>query len=306
MSVAACGGDPPAPAKKQPPAGDNKFDAKEVPPTPPADDGPPADSGPIDPFDDTEQWEEDDGFAEDDGDDTEGDAAATGDTGTGGEAPAAATGGEQEVTAHLGPCQVSWSSKTRVRFSYDGETSGTMKIDADGDRKSDVCGTFTLADGRPSKVVVDDGCNKKDDLEIVPTYMDDRNLATAKVTDNKAGSDSEITLVVMPSYTGIMPGYPLQAPKKNVAVTVRNNLVRTATVKKPAAGPKLKASFFYDKAGRVKTIKEDLEMNGSVDQRYDYRYDASGNVTRVTLTRTGPDGTTEKTTGKLSYSCWKE
>lgn len=306
LCIPSCGGDAPT-ADKKPAAtaGAGKFDPADdsaKPTAPPTDGetgaaatGGPADAGPVDPFGDTAEWDTDN--PDDDANDGDSDSGESGDE-------PAATGGDTAAAAHPGPCTIKWSSGTVVRFKYKGETAGTMTIDADGNGKSDVCGAFELSDGKPSTIKVDDGCDKKVDLEITPKFAADQNLATAKVLDNSSGKTSDLTLVALPSFTGVMPGYPLHSAKKKLGLTVRDSLVRTARVKTPTEGPMLKATFFYDGDKRIKTVKEDLASDGTVDQRYDYRYDASGNITRITLTRTTGE-LKAKTTAKLDYSCWK-
>jgi len=300
VHASACGGEPPAPEKNPAPAA--KAKPEPLPAgdtaTPPSGSTGAAAGTAADPFADDDGWEtESDALTSDDsgGDDTGGDD--TGGAETGAAAPPPPTG-------HPGPCTITWSTGTKVTFAYDGETSGSMKVDADNDGKPDVCGSFTLKDGKPTKISVDDGCDKKVSLEIKPKYLADQNLATATVVDTATKKKSSLTLVTLPSFTGVIPGYPLQAAKKKIGLTSRSGLVRTAHVKKPSEGPVLKASFFYDKAGRIKAVKEDFNADGTTDQRYDYRYDADGNINRIRLTQTSGEEVV-KASAKLDYSCWK-
>ncbi len=297
--ASSCGDEATTPKPKTGAGGaDGKYDPKTdsgKPKTPPpADEGAGLDDAVADDGADTQAWESEGDDPETDGDTTGGDTGTVVD----------ATGGEPGEPAHLGPCKVTWSSGTVVRFKYTGETGGTINVDVDGNGKPEVCGKFELKGGKPTKVTVDDGCDKKTDLEITTKALADLNLATAKVVDKASGKTSDLTLVSMPSFSGVIPGYPMRSAKKKIGLTDRDGLVRTANVKKPTEGPTVKVRFFYDGNGRMKTVKEDQGSDGSVDQRYDYRYDASGNVTRVTLTRTAGE-LSAKTTAKLDYSCWK-
>lgn len=298
LAAAACG-DNPAAGNKPPPAG--KVEPAKVNAT--AADSAKASAGGVttQPAQDatggadTSAWETDGELPdlETDGavDDSGGAAAATGDS------PPAPTG-------HAGPCKVTWSSGTVAHFEYTEATGGTIKVDADGDGKPDVCAEFELTDGKPAKVTLDTDCDAKPDQVITTKFLADQNIATASVLDKGTGKTSKLTLVTLPSFTGVVPGYPMLASKRDIGLTVRDGLIRTANVKKPTEGPTLKASFYYDAAQRIRAVKEDFAVDGTVDQRYDYRYDDDGNITRITLTVTGADGQTTKTTGKLDYSCW--
>lgn len=293
--IPSCGSESPPEKQKPGGAGDGKFDPPSVtttPATPAPDSTGTAGGFGDDNGGDTQAWESDG----EDPDTTDG-GLTTGDE-------VEATGGQPELTGHAGPCKVTWSSGTVVRFKYTSDTGGTVEVDADGNGKAEVCGSFTLADGKTTKVSIDNECDDKVDLELTTKYLDDLNLVTAKLTDKKSGKKSDLTLVALPSFSGLIPGYPMHAAKRKIALTDRDGLVRTANVKKPSEGPTVKVRFFYDGRGRIKTVKEDQGSDGSVDQRYDYRYDADGNVKRVTLTQTVGE-LSSKTTAKLDYSCWK-
>lgn len=214
------------------------------------------------------------------------------------------TGGEAEAPAepYPGPCAIRWSSGTQVRFEYaEDRSSGTVRIDRDGDRKSDICGRFELEGGKTTKVEVDEGCNRKVDLQIVPTYDAKANLATAKYTTG--GETKAMTLITMPSFGGLDPGYPLQAARKDIELKITRGLVRSARVATPHAGPPTKVTLTYDKAGRLTRLDEDLGDDGTVDRRFNYSYDEVGNVTRITF-RFGSGDDEQKGNARLDYGCW--
>jgi hypothetical protein len=212
--------------------------------------------------------------------------------------------GETEAPAEPwpGPCAIRWSSGTQVRFEYaEDRSKGSVRIDLDGDRRSDVCGRFELRDGRTTKVEVDEGCNKTFDLEIVPTYDAKANLATARYSSG--GETKTLTLITMPSFGGLDPGYPLHAARKDIDLKVTRGLVRSALVKAPHAGPPTKVTLTYDKAGRLTRLDEDQDDDGSVDRRFNYTYDDVGNVTRITF-RFGEGDDEQKGNARLDYACW--
>jgi hypothetical protein len=289
LSWIACGGDD-LPAKK---TEEDEPTPIVVPPAPAADTGDTGNTGTSspgeDPFD-TEGWDETDG-----------------DETTGGEPdPGAAT------PVYAGPCTVRWSSGGPVlRFKHDADGSGgLLRIDGNNDGTNDVCARFWLKDGKTNKVTVDQGCDKSTDATITPTYEAGQNVATASWTDQRTGKDGkhEITLLSLPAFTGVAPGYPLYAPKEKVELELRDGRVTKATVKEPIEGPAVKVTLKYDDAGRATRIDEDHAADGKVDRRFDYRYDDVGNVSGITLTETdfsaGGKGKKTKKTAKLSYSCW--
>ena len=142
-----------------------------------------------------------------------------------------------------------------------------------------------------------------------PEYDESANLATATYTDQRSepSKKQEITLITLPAFTGIAPGYPLYAAKDDIKLDIKDGLVRKATIKEPIEGPAVKVSLRYDDDGRVTRIDEDHGADGKVDRRFDYRYDEVGNVTGITLNETNfADGKKVKTkkTAKLGYKCW--
>jgi hypothetical protein len=206
-----------------------------------------------------------------------------------------------------GPCKITYKNSPTLRFKYTA-TGGTVRIDANLEGVPDTCGKFDRKDGRTTKVSVDLACDKKTDLRIEPSYDASVNVATAKVTasaDN--GGNREITLVTLGTFVGLEPGYPLQAARKDVTLDVKDGKVRKASVAGDQPG---KLELVYDKDGRIKTVKEDLGADGSVDRKFDYRFDKLGNVSRIDVAVTPPakDGGAKpkasKQTAKLDYSCW--
>lgn len=292
----ACGGEeqpPPAKTKAEEPA-----PTQIIVPAPEASTSTAGSGGTaVDPFD-TEGW----GEGETDGDATDGDPTS-GD----------ATGGtEPEVTPiYAGPCTVRWTGGPILRFKYEADGSGgLLRIDGDNDGKSDVCARFWTKDGRSHKVTVDEGCNRSTEATITPSYEPGSNVATASYTDQRDGKETkhEITLLSLPAFTGIAPGYPLYAARDAVKLELKDERVVKATVSKPIEGPAVKVALEYDAEGRVTRIKEDHAADGKIDRRFDYRYDEVGNVTGITLTDTdftgGGKGKKTKKTAKLAYGCW--
>jgi hypothetical protein len=285
LALSAGCGDKESPADQKAAASDRKFDE----PSPTPEPGPEPSTA-IDPVEDWSDMPELPDAADTDGD-TDGDEA---------EARA-----EAPPEAWPGPCAIRWSSGTQVRFEYaEDRSSGTVRIDRDGDRKSDICGRFELREGRTSKVEIDEGCNKKIDLEIVPEYDAKANLATAQyIPRGGEGETKTMTLITMPSFGGLDPGYPLQAARKDVELKVTRGLVRSARVKAPHAGPPTKVTLTYDKAGRLSRLDEDVDDDGTIDRRFNYTYDEVGNVTRITF-RFGSGDTEQKGNARLDYGCW--
>lgn len=290
----ACGGDEPPPAKTK-----AEPEPEPVPiVVPPVAAGSTGDetTGTVpDPFD-TDGWAE--GETESDDDET--------------------TGGDTEGTAgavtpvYAGPCTVRWTGGPILRFKHDADgKGGLVRIDGDNDGKSDVCARFWLADGKTNKVTVDEGCDKSTDATITPTWEAGSNVATATWTDQrggKEGSKHEITLLALPAFTGIAPGYPLYAARSDVKLVEKDGRVTKATVDKPIEGPAVTVTMKYDDQGRATRIDEDHGADGKLDRRFEYRYDEVGNVTGMTLTETdfsgGGKGKKTKKTAKLAYGCW--
>ncbi|MCA9708504.1 MAG: hypothetical protein KDK70_21825 [Myxococcales bacterium] len=249
-----------------------------------------------------------DPFANDDWAEDDTEAAATmgiePGTGDSGEAPT--------VPLYDGPCFVRWSKGPILRFKYDADGGGgQLRIDGDNDGTVDVCARFWTKDRRTHKVSVDEACDKSVDAIITPTYEEGLNLATASYTDKRgeAEVEHEITLITLPAFTGIAPGYPLYAKRDDVKLEHKDGRVTKATVKTPVEGPPVKVSLTYDGEGRVTRIDEDHEADGKVDRRFDYRYDDVGNVVGMTLTETvQSDGKRKKSkkTATLGYRCWAE
>lgn len=202
-------------------------------------------------------------------------------------------------TAYPGPCKVTWSTGAKLSFSYEGE-GGTVKVDGDGNGKPDACGAFTIADGKTTKVEIDDGCNGTVENTIEPSYDGKANVATATFTDGDNKRD--ITLVEVAGFTGLTPGYPLYAKRKDAKIYVRQGLARKATVKKPWQGEPMTVTFGYNKANQLERIKEDHGSDGTTDRRLDYRYDDQGNVIAMSVTL-GNGDTVQKGRAKLDYSC---
>lgn len=298
LAAVACGGsEQPPPAKTPPPKTETKAETK-APVAAGSSGEAAAGTTMIDPF-------ATDGWAEEDTDEV----ATVGEVdegGTGGE-----TDGEPAAPpVYDGPCYVRWSKGPVLRFRYakDGD-SGWLRIDGDNDGKNDVCARFWTKDGRTNKVSVDEGCDKDTDAIISPEYDESANLATATYTDQRSepSKKQEITLITLPAFTGIAPGYPLYAAKDDIKLDIKDGLVRKATIKEPIEGPAVKVSLRYDDDGRVTRIDEDHGADGKVDRRFDYRYDEVGNVTGITLNETNfADGKKVKTkkTAKLGYKCW--
>jgi len=202
-------------------------------------------------------------------------------------------------TAYPGPCKVTWSTGAKLTFAYEGD-GGTVKVDSDGNGKPEACGTFTITDGKTTKVEIDEGCDDSVESTIEPAYDAKSNVATASFDD--AGKSRDVTLIEVAGFTGLTPGYPIYAKRKDAKVYLRQGIARKATVKKPWQGEPMTVTFGYSKAGQLERIKEDHGSDGSTDRRLDYRYDDQGNVIAMSVTL-GNGDTVQKGRAKLDYSC---
>ena len=201
--------------------------------------------------------------------------------------------------AYPGPCKVTWSTGAKLTFAYEGD-GGTVRVDSDGNGKPEACGTFTITDGKTTKVEIDEGCDQSVESTIEPAYDAKSNLATASF--DVGGKSRDVTLVEVAGFTGLTPGYPIYAKRKDAKVYLRQGIARKATVKRPWQGEPMTVTFGYNKAGQLERIKEDHGSDGSTDRRLDYRYDDKGNVIAMSVTL-GHDDTVQKGRAKLDYSC---
>jgi hypothetical protein len=203
-----------------------------------------------------------------------------------------------------GPCRITYKNGPTLRFKYTA-TGGTVKIASNVEGAPDTCGKFERKDGHTTKVTVDLGCDKKSDLRIEPHYDPEVNVATAKITASDAnGGNREITLVTLGAFTGLEPGFPIEAARKDVKLDVKDKRVQSAST------DDVKLSLVYDKDGRIKTLKEDAGADGTVDRKFDYKFDKLGNVTRIDVATTpivdGKPGKAVKMIAKLDYACWSK
>ena len=202
-------------------------------------------------------------------------------------------------TAYPGPCKVTWSTGAKLTFAYEGE-GGTVKVDADGNGKPEACGTFTTAEGRTTKIEIDEGCDGSVETTIEPAYDAKANVATASFTDG--GKSRDLTLIEVAGFTGLTPGYPIYGKRKDAGVYVRAGLARKAVIKKPWQGPPMTITLGYNKENRLERIKEDHDSDGSTDRRLDYRYDDKGNVIAMSV-NLGSGDTVQNGRAALDYSC---
>ncbi len=299
--LAACGDE------AAPPAAEKPRDA--APPTPAAQPSPPvadADGEPDPGGQDSAEDGQDDGAWEEPGEDSAETADAPDAPDTAGEADSP-EGGDEEIpvttTAYPGPCKITWSTGAKLTFEYS-ESGGKVRTDIEGDGKVDTCGSFVFSDGRTSSVAIDESCDGSVETTIEPSYDDKSNVATASFTQLEGGKKvrRDVTLVEVAGFTGLTPGYPLYAKRKDASVYVRKGLARSAKVKKPWEGVEMKVSFGYDSKDRLLRIKEDHGADGSTDRRFDYRYDDMGNVIAMSVTL-GSGDTVQKGRAKLDYRC---
>lgn len=295
VSPLGCGSDDSSGQTKTDP-GDRSFDAKPKTESK-AEDAKQAEAAKpdlgADPFG-AEQWDTDAAAP-----DTDADAAA--------EAEAGEPGAEAEPRPHPGPCKIRWSTGAIVRFDYDEDGSGKVRVDQDADGKADACGTFETSENEVIRVRIDEGCDHSIDVVLEPEHDANLNLATASYETTEDGKKTrrQVTLVTMTQFTGLDPGYALQAPRKKVKLRSKDKLVRSAEVRDPEEGPPMKVTFTYDAQGRVKRIKEDHELDGTTNRQFDYRYDDRGNVAgmRVLL---GAGDEQQRGTARIDYSCHED
>lgn len=212
-----------------------------------------------------------------------------------------------------GPCKITWKDGPTIRMKYT-DTGGTVRIDDDADGKSETCGKFERKDGRTTKVWVDLACDKKTDVQLVLDAPVDGagNVFGAEATTYGEGKPTKraITLLAIPGLPGIEPGYPLEVERGKAKTKVEDGLVKRVDVEASDAGPATRVDVVYDKDKRVKTLKEDVGADGKVDRKFDYKYDAKGNVSKISGVFTGTDAdgksVTKKPTARLDYSCWKK
>jgi len=202
-----------------------------------------------------------------------------------------------EPLAEKGPCTIRWSNGAILKFAYT-EQGGSVRLDHDHDGKADACATYELDGARLRKLELDEACDGKDVSTLAPTYDDTVNLATAK----SGGKGSEVTIVTLPSFVGLEPGYTLHAKKSAIKISIKEKRVTKARVAKPSEGAPLEATFTYDDAGRIVAIEEDLDLNRSIDRKLTYAYDTVGRMSRIEVTYGTPDEP-QKSTARIDYSC---
>lgn len=210
-----------------------------------------------------------------------------------------------------GPCKITYKGGPTLRFKYTA-TGGTVRTDADADGNADVCSKFDRTGDHTTKISIDLDCDKKTDLRIEPKLEAGSNLAVAKVTATEEnGGNREMTLIELGLFAGLEPGYALQAKRTDVDATIKDGKVTKAAIKGEG---RTKVVIGYDKDGRVKSLDEDIEGDGTVDRKFTYKYDAKGNPTKIEVTVTTPkakggaDGgkaTKKKQTATVDYACWK-
>lgn len=289
-AATACGGDKDTPAKAEPTRSATSEQQEPEAPAPKLDFGAEGETEADLNAPDDEDW----------GDETGGEDKPEAEA----KDPTAESEQAPKALPFVGPCKIRWSTGSVLRFKYT-DDGGTVRVDEDGDGKSDTCGAFTIVDGKTTKVEIDEGCDRKTDVTIEPKYDGKANVATARFTQQVDGKarKRDITLVTMAGFTGLTPGYAIYAKRKQAKVRVRDGLVRTIEVKSPWEGPPLKATFGYDSKGRIKRIKEDFDSDKTTDRRFDYRYDALGNITRMSVTLGFGESET-KGRARLSYACF--
>lgn len=212
---------------------------------------------------------------------------------------------EVATVSYPGPCSVRWSNGAAVRFLYS-DTGGTIRVDQDKDGKADHCAAFETKTSRVTRVRVDETCNGGYEFDIVPTYETKANIATSRYEQKSTDGSTvahDLTLVTMPSFVGVEPGYAIHAKRSDIAFEILRKRVMSARVTAPSAGPPLTATFAYDRAGRITSVDEDFASDGTVDRRLELTYDAVGNVTKMSANVKMTGDKHQLSTADLDYGC---
>ena len=230
-------------------------------------------------------------------------AAAPAVAGTAGTTSSAGTTAEAAETAnpdgateaYPAPCKVTWSDGRVLTFKHR-EGGGSITSDGNGDGSRDDCGTFKTRDGKVTYLRIDEGCDRSTDATV--RIRDARKipgLLEAKVT--RAGKARTMTLVPLPSFGNLLPGYLLDAAPRTVEV--ERNGGRITRVQAAVSGRSHVLTLGYGEDGRLSSVDEDSDGDGTPDAHFQFNRDGAGNVTRVEAQAGG-----RTLTGKLDYSCW--
>ncbi len=195
-----------------------------------------------------------------------------------------------------GPCTIKWSDGRTLEFKYT-EAGGSVNVDLDGDGKRDTCGTYKTENGRPTYLRLDEGCDRETDGTLRLKYQEGSSLASGTMT--REDETTRMTIIPLPSFGGVVPGYTLPGRARNLKIEEKDGKIQTVTVKKGAGRPAKRVQFSYDEQGRISGITEDVGTDGSVEMQFTYVYDPAGNVSSIRSLA----GKTEAT-ATLTYDCW--
>ncbi len=191
-------------------------------------------------------------------------------------------------TAALSTCTITWPKGARIEVTTFADTTQT-RVDLDNNDSPDACSTHTHGD--TITIDVDDGCDGSVEQTLVLTKDPAMNVAHGSLKDSQGGTTS-VSLLLLNGPAGALPGIALLAEKTAITWSVKDRLVRRATVKRPTQGAPLTLRASYDKAGRLIELREDLARDSTDDRIYRYTYRDDGTLT--TLSVTTLDGNTTK------------
>jgi hypothetical protein len=209
--------------------------------------------------------------------------------------PPADLGGSDDPAR--GPCRIRWADGRSLRFTWT-QDGGSLALDGDGDGRRDTCATFKSEGDRISYLRVDEGCDRSTEATLRMDAPGARatNLATGKLT--RGSETSSVSLVWLPAFAGVLPGYLLPGRKKELRIDESEGLVRRVTSRAGGGRPARRISFTYDGSGRISAILEDEGADGSAELQQQYLWNDDGRLDQIVAKR--PDGTT---LGHVDYEC---
>ena len=212
------------------------------------------------------------------------------------------------LVKHTGPCVVRWSHGPVLRFEY-GTDQVKVRLDEDRDGKPDACGTTWLEQAKAKRTEMDRGCDGSAESIVEPGKADPKSNAIGAHVTSVDGDDrttTEVTLITIPSFGGLEPGYIIPVERKRVKLKVVDRLVRRAEVKPTVGGagrPEIAVDFSYEQ-DRLVRVREQLasgQADDATTRKFDYRYDDKGNIVSVKYEITS--GRTGRAV--VDYACWQ-